>query len=625
MENEIISKRTERCKYFDLGNGKRQYVGFGAPCHYKNSKDEWEDIVIDFKPDGLGNLISDKNKISCGFRTDGKLDKYFGLRYDYEHQFEASLYSMLLDTVEQVVLTSFSVSATAKSSEEVSNKLNTNVEILSRLSEVALRNYYKVNAPINNFQITEQLHLAGLSIKNKLEKDKYIPDENGDFIIVDEKGEFKFGIHPPFFVDVNGKTYNTVQHELSLTEKGLLLYTKTPTKEGKDDLILCTFPIEIDADTFYTTTKDGYVESNSGAWATIHDESTGADADSTTKTLIALSNITKTNYFINRAFLYFDTSSIGSGNTVTNVVLSLYATVNANDVSVQLGTQADTLTTGDIDSFSGGLYTHLVPTLNQYNDFTLGSSSGSQGCIDINTTGTSKLCIREYTYDYLNTPAISTKESHFYSAEEDQSGERRPKLVVTYETPTLIGESSTHVHKSDEGAVIQAQTLIGESSTHVHKSDEGAVIQAQTLIGESSTHVHKSDEGAVTASITLIGSNNTHIHISNSDNITQRYIITGESNIQIHISDFGNITQGYIIIGESSTQIHISNSGQFYISLFGENNTHKHYSLALYETTLFPEKYQVFICEEIDLKRTKIVDEIKISSATTIKEDFYVE
>jgi hypothetical protein len=165
--DEILSKRDERVKHFDLGNGQKQYVGFGAPVHYKNARGVWDDIVLDFQPDGLGNLVTDQNKVSCGFRQDKKLVKYFGLRYDYDHQFEATPTSIVLDGVEQLGGLEFDLAATAKTTQSVSNKINSNVEIVNRLSEVALRNYFKVTNPIGDFAITEQLHLKGLTCNNK--------------------------------------------------------------------------------------------------------------------------------------------------------------------------------------------------------------------------------------------------------------------------------------------------------------------------------------------------------------------------------------------------------------------------------------------------------------------------
>lgn len=181
MASEILSKRSERGKHFDLGDGKRQFVGYTAPVHYKNGLGIWEDIVLDFKDDLLGNYLTDKNKVSCGFRKDGKVDKYFGLRYDAEHQFEATVSSVVLDGVEQVGSVSFISAPEVINPQLIVNKLNANVEILNRLNEVSLRNYYRIINPIENFKITEQLHLAGLTCSNKKIGKVYVPDAQNRF------------------------------------------------------------------------------------------------------------------------------------------------------------------------------------------------------------------------------------------------------------------------------------------------------------------------------------------------------------------------------------------------------------------------------------------------------------
>jgi len=75
---ELGSLRTERSKTYDLGNKKRRMVCHGKPIHYQpKGKLTWDDIVLDFQDDGQGNWITDKNKVSVGFRQDLKIRKVF--------------------------------------------------------------------------------------------------------------------------------------------------------------------------------------------------------------------------------------------------------------------------------------------------------------------------------------------------------------------------------------------------------------------------------------------------------------------------------------------------------------------------------------------------------------------
>ena len=443
---EILNKREERCKHFDLGNGQMQFVGYTAPIHYKNALtlNKWEDIVLDFKDDGKGNYITDKNKVSCGFRKDKKLEKYFGLRYDADHQFEVTINKILLDGAEQIAGSDFNVAAIKETKNIVSNELNANVRVINRLNEVSLKNYFCIHNPVEDFEIVEELHLKGLTCSNKKDGDNYIPDERGRFNFVDEKGEWKFGIRTPFFIDDARQIHFTVQHELKEIS-GRLFYTKTPTLEGKDDFILknVKFPIEVDADTIYGETTDGRVSREYEAtWDSAHDT---ADGEASATNQEAISPNTFNNWsgkadviYLERCFLYFDTSGIGAGATVTAAVLSLFGkTTGSTDtgISVQLGTQGATLGTTDYNNFSG-TYFALITAGNfshsAYNEFTLNAAGRSAIVVD----GETKYCVREYDHDYLDSdPGSGVSWNYgeiFFAADEIEEAEQRPRLVVTY-------------------------------------------------------------------------------------------------------------------------------------------------------------------------------------------------
>lgn len=475
--NEILHKRTERAKHFDLGNGNFQFVGFAAPIHYKNALNQWDDIVIDFQPDGLGNLLTDKNKVSCGFRQDGKLEKYFGLRYDADHQFEATIFDIELGGIKKALTKNFATVAEKFSNRIIKNKIDDNIEVINRFNEVSLKNYFRIINPIKDFSITEQLHLKGLFCSNKKDNKNYIPDEQGNFNFVDENGEWKFGIKHPFFVDALGNNYQTVQHELKETKDGLF-YTKTLTKEGKDDLVLARFPIEVDADTFYSTTVDALISTGTSAtWATVHNASSGASINQTGAAFSPNVNVNKGNYSLNRSFHYFDTSTIGLGKTVTDAVLSLYGAYNSksSQLCIQKGTQADTPTTSDFDNFSGNYYAKLAVASwvdAQYNDFTF----NAQGKSDIVLNGTTKLCIRDYDYDYLNSAPGGQYITYFWSADEDQSGERRPRLVVTY----TAGGGGTNVEVTPSAVnatfATVAPTISAAQNVNVSPSVQNVVV-----------------------------------------------------------------------------------------------------------------------------------------------------
>jgi len=429
--NEIINKRTERNKTFDLGNGKKRLVCHGKPIHYINSKRNWEDIVLDFQDDGKGNFIADKNKVSVGFRKDLQLYKYFGARYDSEHQFESTIIAIKLDKVEQVKSDKVS-SLTKKSKTEIAHRLNSKIEIINRINEVSLKNFVKVSDPIEDFKLVEELHLKGLTCSNQKKGNQYIVDKFGRFNFVDEKGELKFWINQPFFIDNEGETSKNIVHTLQET-KGHLIYTKTPTEEGKDDLVLAQYPILIDTNTYYSSTADGALLLSASAWNTVY---TGTTADSVINSA-TYANITQgvydgKNYLISRSFFDFDTSDLPVGATVTVATLKLYAFTAAGSVVAQMGTQASSLTTADYNNFSGLEYGHATFSLDTYNSINF----NTQGKADVNKTGITKICCREYTHDYLNsTPTDTTGTTRAYFSEDTTGGggtDRDPKLEIDY-------------------------------------------------------------------------------------------------------------------------------------------------------------------------------------------------
>jgi len=430
---EIISKRKEDSKTFAIGKGVYKLACFCGPIHYSKN-DKWEDIDLDFQDDGLGNFVSDKNKVSAGFRQDLKLEKYFGLRYDYEHQFEGTIKEIKLDSVEKVASDKI-ISLSKDSKTEVKQKINADIEIINRLTSTSLINFVKVSNPIEDFKIVEELHLKGLACSNEKENNVYIPDENNRFNFVDEKEELKFWINQPFFEDNNKDISREIKHSLEEID-GHLIYTKIPTENGKDDLLLAQYPILIDTNTYYSSTADGTVNKNDGDdWDEIQDATAGTYVNSSAASSIAgIASGSSKYYYAIRFFFYFDTSDLPTTATITNAVLGIYGySLNDSIVSAQKGTQASTLTLADFDNFSGSEYGHVSWALNQYNSITF----NTQGKSDIEKDGTTKICCREYTYDYSNSSPSDVYENGLYLADDTSSSPiRKPKLVITYTTGT---------------------------------------------------------------------------------------------------------------------------------------------------------------------------------------------
>jgi len=194
--------------------------------------------------------------------------------------------------------------------------------------------------------------------------------------------------------------------------------------------------------TIYSSTADGYVyyEENPGTWASVRAAATGSGVDAAGASIPAMAEF-EYDYggedfwsSIQRAFLYFDTSSLPDGATIDSVVLHLnYANdaVGSPKWSAQTGTQADTLTTADFDSFSGNTFGQTITLSGAPGYRTI--TFNAEGLAAINTTGATKICVREYDHDYLNSsPASGARHlASFYPAETNGTT-ADPKLVITY-------------------------------------------------------------------------------------------------------------------------------------------------------------------------------------------------
>lgn len=159
--------------------------------------------------------------------------------------------------------------------------------------------------------------------------------------------------------------------------------------------------------------KDGWIENTGTDWSTVRLATAGTIDSSFNGTagsgpLDSLNN--GTTYGINRVFLSFDTSVIGSSAIVTSATLTAFLE-NAGDVDATFnlfgGTQALPITNGDYDSFLNTLLATPVnlSTINPPPGGTIIDLNAS-GLAAINRTGITKFCIRG-GLDYGNNPPPS--------------------------------------------------------------------------------------------------------------------------------------------------------------------------------------------------------------------------
>jgi len=222
--------------------------------------------------------------------------------------------------------------------------------------------------------------------------------------------------------------------------------------------------------TCYSTAKDGYVERavvDDTEWDWAHNNVTGSWAEDVNTPIYTEAFFDGVSYRIMRSFLCFDTSEIPDNALIKSVTLGLSPTnvmENAN-VSAQRGTQADVLTLDDYDSFEGNEYGHSTSWIpDQYNAINF----NALGISEINETGITKICIREYDHDFFDVAPQSNVEFGItYCGNEDGEG-YQPKLVITYTLPVTPQTEEMFEHYNvgdDTDALFYANTWLSQTFT----------------------------------------------------------------------------------------------------------------------------------------------------------------
>lgn len=288
-----------------------------------------------------------------------------------------------------------------------------------------------------------------------------VPDDNGDII--------KDSTNPK-----DGKFYRIrYREDLVLATQETLAHTALVI--GKENTKIETGKIGNTTSTFYpdahpeSTTWDGMVRTygSTGVFATARATTTAKDSysDSASEIASGLGKDGNSNYDYERAILGFDTSTLGSGASISSAVLSLYPHAYGANIwkSCTFGVFANNtrgsntgLTTSDFNISNFGttdLATRLTLanaaawTTGAYHDFTLNAS----GISNINKTATSWFGWLNASNDVDNVdPSGGNDQVLFvYAVSADGGGTSTgPKLVVTYTVaagPTNLKSLDTNV------------------------------------------------------------------------------------------------------------------------------------------------------------------------------------
>jgi hypothetical protein len=368
-----------------------------------------------------GIWLRDKNVMSVGVRQDGLKNKYLGIRPD-DNQIGSEQFEI---TIEQIQFDGVDVPVDVAKHTPIDAVTADLGNVIIQATRQGARQMVKVPSPIKHFKIIFTVHHKGLDYKKMADLDE-------EWFYSKKTGQFRLRLRKPLLIDAD--TYeplegvqNLITHTVTNNGDGTLTYIKESTKDFSPDLLPESYLIDLDP--IYSSTADGYVSLEGANWS-IRDASTGDTSmnySSYHAQAMAASSAAGI-CVIYRSFFYYDTS--GVAGTILSVSNYIYGYSNANtSVSAQKGTQGSSINTGTYNDFSGSEYGHVAWSTSGYNQITF----NAQGIADIVTNGTTKICLREFTYDYSNsTPSTRRRDGCYYS---DNTGTSKdPYLSITVQT-----------------------------------------------------------------------------------------------------------------------------------------------------------------------------------------------
>ena len=408
---EILAQRTDTAKHIQLPDGQIEAQVHAVPIHYKDSSGAFQDVKTDLVADTSPSEITQKVE---------------------EHELKVSL----IDTFDQPTLYQRDgypdLSLTPIGGNSVKGETIKN-------STFYIDAYFGVDVEqrVTLTGVKEYITLKDASHPRKLEyayDTTLIPQIVDNQVLFMQDGELVYRLTPLF--EMKNDRFGNPEFQWIIDEKQKTLYIDLPE--------FSTYPVVIDPTVSpYAGSGDGWVrKSNSSSWATtVAQGATGSSADYTgTSVTCQVYGDPSTILYCDRIFMVFDTSSVGSGSTVTAATLNLKGTVKGNvtivgdyNVYESTITSDTTIVTSDFGSYNttalATAIAHGSISASAYNTWTLNSTGRGL----VNVTGYSKYCIR-HSYDYNGTtPGVTGNYAYFSASSSEASGTSNdPYLSVTY-------------------------------------------------------------------------------------------------------------------------------------------------------------------------------------------------
>jgi hypothetical protein len=188
----------------------------------------------------------------------------------------------------------------------------------------------------------------------------------------------------------------------------------------------------------FSATSYGSVYDQGTPWATIHAASAGTERSAPAYVQSAWNG---TNYFIERGFLVFDTSSLGSGVYIAAATLTLTGAAissggtNTEAYNIYSSTGGTTVSGTDFNKGGTIAFSTAIGQTSLAASGVFTWTLNSSGIAQISKTGNTFFSVREATYDIGNGAP----------AEANYWGFNTPVLKVTYSTPITYTQNITQL------------------------------------------------------------------------------------------------------------------------------------------------------------------------------------
>lgn len=226
--NEVVSRREENVKHFDIGNGMYQAVTYGTAVHRKDSNGVWQDIDNRLILNVKNNMYSTSDGRTRLSATANSSDPLISLS-ENGYTISMSPISNILNTTTMAEITNHEElnfnNVKGKSIEEVSSIRNDssvryrNVFASSDIEYILTSNDVKENIIVKSPQ-TSYTYSFALLVENLTVE----LQETGEIVFLDiYTNEIKYHIPAPYMYDSLGSVSHDVEYSLETVRNGYVI------------------------------------------------------------------------------------------------------------------------------------------------------------------------------------------------------------------------------------------------------------------------------------------------------------------------------------------------------------------------------------------------------------------